>query len=74
MDQITIRPLTQEDLPFVAEVRHHSETLRWLHDGRVFSLEDVRQWYRRARPPWRLILHEGCPAGYFRVSDVEPSE
>jgi RimJ/RimL family protein N-acetyltransferase len=71
MEHLVLRPLTQDDLPFVAEVRHHPETLPWLHDSRVFSLEEMHEWYRRTRPPWLIILHDGRPAGYFRVSDVD---
>jgi RimJ/RimL family protein N-acetyltransferase len=71
MHDIALRPLTQDDLPFVAQVRHHPDTLRWLHDGRVFSLQEMLRWYQQTRPPWRLILYEGHPAGYFRVSDVD---
>src|SRR5688572_22835271 len=71
MKSVSLRPLTQDDLPFVSEVRHDPQTLQRLHDPRVFSLQEMLQWYQQARPPWRLILYDGRPAGYFRVSDID---
>lgn len=66
---VTIRPLIESDLEFLSEVRHRPETLPFLHDQRVFSLEETRSWFRNIRPEWYLIVCDDEPAGYIRTSD-----
>lgn len=69
MPNIEIRPLKRTDLEFVCEVRHHEDTLPWLHDDRRFSLHDVHRWFDDVRPQWYVILHDRRRVGYIRTSE-----
>jgi ribosomal protein S18 acetylase RimI-like enzyme len=69
--ELELVPLRKDDLPFLCEVRHHRETLPYLHDQRVFSLDEVRRWYARDRPPWYVIWFRRTRVGYVRISDLD---
>lgn len=60
-------PLTEEDIPFLIEVR--SECRACLHDNREFSLEQCLNWFRTQRPDFHLIRLNGQRIGYFRLSN-----
>lgn len=66
---ITLRPLTEADLEFVAEIRHDDRTLCWLHDDRPFALNEVRKWFAHTKPEWYVILKDDIRVGYVRTSD-----
>jgi ribosomal protein S18 acetylase RimI-like enzyme len=66
---VTLRPLEHRDLGFLCEVRHHPETLRYLHDPRVFSLEQVQQWFVEQKPEWLVVESAHARVGYVRISD-----
>src|SRR5260221_14672311 len=69
MDNVRLRPLSESHLPFVAEVRHHPLTITCLHDQRVFSADEMREWFERSRPHWYVIERDGERVGYVRTSD-----
>ncbi len=69
--KVVLRPLEFGDLEFVCEVRHHPETLPHLHDPRVFSLQEVRQWFVEARPEWLVVEMGTAKVGYVRISDKD---
>ena len=71
MSTVALRPLECRDLEFVCEVRHHPETLPHLHDQRVFSIEEVRQWFVEHKPEWLVVEIEGRKVGYVRISDKD---
>lgn len=66
---VSLRPLVEEDLEFLSEVRHHPDTLPFLHDQRNFPLAETRRWFRETCPEWSLILQDGERAGYIRTAD-----
>jgi RimJ/RimL family protein N-acetyltransferase len=68
MVEIELRPLQACDLEFVSEVRHHPETLRFLHDHRVFSIEDMKGWFAKSGQQWYIIESHGAKVGYVRTS------
>jgi RimJ/RimL family protein N-acetyltransferase len=69
MGSVQLRPLTDADLSFVSEVRHHPETLSFLHDQRIFSAEQMREWMRSRTPEWYMVEADGTMVGYVRISD-----
>ncbi len=66
---VSLRPLTEADLSFLAEVRNHPETLPFLHDQRTFSLEETLRWFRETRPQWSVIESGNERVGYIRTAD-----
>lgn len=66
-----ITPLRYNDLEFFHSVRHHPETLPFLHDQRAFTLEQVKDWYLSASPLHRIILVNGERVGYVRLSEID---
>ena len=68
MVDITFRPIGRQDLQFIHEVRHHPETLPYLHDDRTFTVEETIAWFEREQPQWLLIQHGGQPVGYVRTT------
>jgi RimJ/RimL family protein N-acetyltransferase len=69
MVDVELRPLKGDDLEFVSEVRHSPETLRFLHDQRVFSIEQMRKWFALSAPQWYVIENQGVEVGYVRTSN-----
>ena len=45
-------PLTLEDIPFLLEVRN--ECRDFLHDNRMFTLDDCRVWFREKHPDFQV--------------------
>jgi RimJ/RimL family protein N-acetyltransferase len=60
-------PLTLEDIPFLLEVRN--ECRDFLHDNRMFTLDDCRVWFREKHPDFQVIRFDGERIGYFRLSN-----
>ena len=69
---LTFERLEENHLPFFLEVRN--ECRSFLHDDRAFTLEECERWFRTGRPEYWLILLEGEPIGYFRISNRDPAE
>ena len=66
---ITLLPMTEDDLPFVHAVRNDETTRRWLHHDQAFSLDDMRRWYFDERPRWLVVRNsQGLRTGYVRTS------
>lgn len=63
---LNFRPLEQEDLPFLLEVRN--ECRGFLHDDRAFSLAECQAWFRDARPDFLMIEKDGERIGYIRLA------
>ena len=64
---LEIRALRREDLPFLLDVRNECRNL--LHDNRAFTLAESQTWFAETRPDVRIILLNGAPIGYFRLSN-----
>jgi len=65
---IDIRKLTKEDLYFLNSVRNECAEL-YLHDSRIFSVEDTYSWFEKTKPDYYLILYNNISIGYFRLSN-----
>lgn len=65
-------PLTQEDLPFLLDVRN--ECRDFLHDNRMFTLAECTTWFREKQPDFHMIRCDGQRIGYFRLSNHDPED
>jgi len=63
-----LTPLDEHALSFLDEVRHHPDTIRYLHDDRVFSLEQIKTWFSEEDIHWYLIEDDDVKVGYVRLS------
>lgn len=50
-----------------------NECRELLHDNRAFTLEECEAWFDREHPDFRLILRDGTPIGYFRLTRDDSS-
>ena len=66
---IEIRPLTEDDLGFLVEVRNECRHL--LHDDREFTLEEATSWFRLKVSEYYIIRCKGEKCGYFRTSNAD---
>jgi RimJ/RimL family protein N-acetyltransferase len=66
------KPLSEEDLSFVVEVRNECRDA--LHDNRAFTLEECKTWFRETNPDFFVIAHDGDRIGYLRLSNHDPTE
>ncbi len=71
IDSVVLRPLEESDLEFLCDVRHHPDTLPFLHDPRSFSIEEVRHWFVTEDPEWLIVEHDGARVGYIRIADKD---
>ena len=58
--------MRSSDLDFLVDVRN--ECRAFLHDDRVFSVEDAARWFDKERPEFWLVCRDGERLGYFRTS------
>lgn len=65
---ITFQLLERSDLEFLNEVRNHC-AIDYLHDSRLFTLEQTRQWFDNTSPTYYIILDGEVRIGYFRLSN-----
>lgn len=63
---IKIRPLVEDDLEFLIEVRN--ECRKKLHDCRKFTLDNAKKWFRQTKPKFYIIENDRKKVGYFRTS------
>src|SRR5437763_14562726 len=54
------------------EVRN--ECRDYLHDNRLFKLDECERWFRESKPDFRIIRYNGERIGYFRLSNYNPDE
>lgn len=67
MAVITLSPMTLRDIPLFNAVRNAS--CEWLHDPQTFTLPQSVEWFRREPCQYLVILLDGAPIGYCRVTD-----
>jgi RimJ/RimL family protein N-acetyltransferase len=65
---IDIRKLKKEDLYFLNSVRNECAEV-YLHDSRIFSIEETYSWFEKIKPDYYLILYNNISIGYFRLSN-----
>jgi RimJ/RimL family protein N-acetyltransferase len=63
----SIRKATKDDGSFILEVRNHESTLKFLHDPRVFLLDDFENWFETNKPEWFIIENNNNKVGYIRT-------
>lgn len=69
---VTLRPLREDDLSFLLEVRNDISTRINLENSQSFTLEECQEWFKNLQHPWFIIINEqGERVGYFRTSGLE---
>jgi len=68
---INLRPLTENDLPFLLEVRNDESTRQFLEHDSKFTLKEALKWFRDGQPKWYIIKVNRMPVGYIRTLDDE---
>lgn len=66
---ITLKLLTEEDLPFLIEVRNHESTRINLENNSVFTLKQCKKWFKTLKDPWYLIKDNNIKIGYIRINN-----
>lgn len=52
---ITLRKMTEKDLPFLLEIRNDYSTRKWLANDEVFTLEQCSEWFKNLKNDWYII-------------------
>jgi len=69
---IKLKLLTEEDLPFLLEVRNNDSTRFHLEDDSIFTLDKCKKWFGNLNSPWYIIeTIEGNKIGYIRTNNSE---
>jgi len=68
---ITLKPLTETDLPFLLEVRNDDSTRSMLENNKVFNIEQCLVWFNKLQPKWYIIKTNNQPVGYIRTNKDE---
>ena len=64
---VKLRLLTQEDLPFLLEIRNDNSTRINLENDSVFNLEQCQLWFGNLKSNWYIIESNNIPVGYVRT-------
>ena len=68
---VDLRPLTENDLPFLLEVRNDESTRQFLEHDSKFTLKEVLKWFRDNQPKWFVIKMDTTSVGYIRTHNDE---
>jgi len=68
---VDLRPLTENDLPFLLEVRNDESTRQFLEHDSKFTLKEVLKWFRDNQPKWFVIKMDTTSVGYIRTNGDE---
>lgn len=68
IDDLTFHPITSTDLEFLNSIRNTYAT-EYLHDSRLFSLEETINWFNKISPNYWIIFYKNIKIGYFRLSN-----
>jgi ribosomal protein S18 acetylase RimI-like enzyme len=68
---VNLRPLTEDDLPFLLEVRNNPSTLQFLENDSEFTLKQSLKWFRSNNPKWFIIEINRHTVGYIRTNEDE---
>ena len=68
---VNLRPLIENDLPFLLEVRNDPSTLQFLENNSKFTLKESLKWFRQNHPKWFIIEINRVPVGYIRTNGDE---
>ena len=68
---INLRPLTENDLSFLLEVRNDDSTRQFLENNSKFTLKQSLKWFRETQPKWYIIEVNRFSVGYIRTNGDE---
>jgi RimJ/RimL family protein N-acetyltransferase len=68
---IDLRPLNENDLPFLLEIRNDDSTRYNLENNSKFTLKESLEWFRQNKPEWFIIEVNKIPVGYIRTNGDE---
>jgi|TARA_R110000787_G_scaffold246011_1_gene351802 hypothetical protein len=68
---VDLRPLTENDLPFLLEVRNDKSTRQFLENNSMFTLKESLKWFRDNQPKWFVIKMDTTSVGYIRTNGDE---
>tara|TARA_R110000772_G_scaffold185591_1_gene296732 strand:- start:983 stop:1402 length:420 start_codon:yes stop_codon:yes gene_type:complete len=68
---VTLKPLTENDLPFLLEVRNDESTRQFLEHDSKFTLKEALKWFRGGQPEWFIIEINRTSIGYIRTNGDE---
>lgn len=68
---INLRPLTENDLPFLLKVRNDDSTRQFLENNSKFTLKQSLKWFRETQPKWYIIEVNRFSVGYIRTNGDE---
>ena len=67
MDLI-LRKMIKRDLEFVNRVRNEYAA-EYLHDSRTFTLDETKQWFKKTKPTYQVIVYDRKKVGYVRITN-----
>ena len=68
---VNLRPLIENDLEFLLEVRNDNSTLQFLENNSKFTLEESKNWFKNTQPKWFIIEVNRLSVGYIRTNGDE---
>jgi hypothetical protein len=68
---IQLNPLTENDLPFLLEIRNDKSTNQFLENNSKFTLKQSVKWFRETQPKWFIIEINRMSVGYIRTNGDE---
>jgi len=68
---VNLRPLIENDLKFLLEIRNNDSTLQFLENDSKFTLEESKSWFENTHPQWFIIEINRLPVGYIRTNGDE---
>ena len=66
--KISFRKIEEKDISFLNATRNFFAK-DFLHDSRIFTVEETREWFFSNLPDYWIIEESGKPVGYFRISN-----
>ena len=68
ISNLTVHPITLADIEFLNSIRN-GYAAEYLHDSRIFSLEETINWFNKTSPNYWIIFCNDIKIGYFRISN-----
>jgi len=69
--EVNLLPLTENDLPFLLEVRNDISTRFYLEDNSIFTLNECKKWFGSLISPWYIIEINNIKVGYIKTNRNE---
>ena len=65
---ISLRPISEDDLKFINDIRNDLTTRSQLENTEIISLEETAKWFKEKSPAWFIINWGADRVGYIRTS------